>query len=228
MTESAGRSFPWADDWPEIHSRRVRDAFTRVPRQAFVEPEYRQWSDRDAPLPIGEGQTISQPYVVALMTQALDLHPGEKVLEVGTGSGFQTAILCDITRDDRYTHGELVYSIERHAKLAARAVSRLAKLGYNPFIRTGDGAYGWPEAAPFAGIIVTAAARRLPRSLWEQLGDGGRLVIPIGGRYSEQTLWRFTKMKPSVQRTALGPVRFVPLVSPLLDDPDNCIDLDEL
>ena len=227
MTDKQGLPFPWANEWPEIHHQGVRNAFARVPRRAFVDASYRRWADRDAPLPIGGGQTISQPFVVALMTQALDSGPGDRTLEVGTGSGFQTAILCELTHDGQHPHGELVYSIERHTDLAEHAVSNLSSLGYTPNVRTGDGAYGWPEAAPFQGIIITAASKCLPRNLWEQLDEGGRMVIPIGGRYSEQTLWLLSKVGGRMRKRVLGPVRFVPLVSPLLEDPDNCIDIDD-
>ena len=217
--------FPWADDWPEIRDAGVRSAFSKVPREAFVEPPYRRWADRDSPLPIGEGQTISQPFVVALMTQALHPEPGQKVLEIGTGSGFQTAILCELTAVEGQARGETVYSVERYANLAERAASVLSNLGYAPHLQTGDGAAGWPEAAPFDGIIVTAAARCLPKPLWTQLAPEGRMVIPIGGEYGEQTLWCLEKIGDTIRRRALGPVRFVPLVSALLDDPEQCVRL---
>ena len=123
-----------------------------------------------APLPIGEGQTISQPFVVALMTQAVDRRPGEKTLEIGTGSGFQTAILCELVRAESCERGECVYSVERHASLAERALACLTDMGYAPNVRTGDGAAGWPEAAPFRAIIVTAAAL----SAGKPVGAAGR------------------------------------------------------
>lgn len=219
------RPFPWADEWPEIHDDRVRAAFGKLQREAFVEEAYRQWADRDAPLPIGEGQTISQPFVVALMTQALHLGAGQKVLEIGTGSGFQTAVLCELTAAEDHTPGETVYSIERYDSLSERAGEILFGLGYAPHLCVGDGAAGWRDASPFDAIIVTAAARCLPKPLWEQLKLAGRMVIPIGGEYSEQTLWRLQKAPDAIQGKSLGPVRFVPLVSRLLDDPEQCVKL---
>jgi len=217
--------FPWADTWPEISDARVRAAFAKVPRDAFVDAAYRRWAERDAPLPIGEGQTISQPFVVALMTQALRPEPGRKVLEIGTGSGFQTAILCELTAVEDEPSGDVIYSVERYESLAQRAAATLSSLGYAPHVRVGDGAAGWPDAAPFDGIIVTAAARCLPRTLWDQLAPDGRMVIPIGGEYSEQTLWRLEKTGDAMQARALGPVRFVPLISAILDDPAQCLEL---
>ncbi len=217
--------FPWADTWPEISDARVREAFAKVPRDAFVDAAYRRWSDRDAPLPIGEGQTISQPFVVALMTQALRPEPGQRVLEIGTGSGFQTAILCELTATEGEPAGDAVYSVERYESLAKRAATTLSGLGYAPHLRVGDGAAGWPDAAPFDGIIVTAAARCLPKPLWNQLAADGCMVIPIGGEYGEQTLWRIEKAGDTMQAHALGPVRFVPLISAILDDPEQCLQL---
>lgn len=226
MSNEEESQFPWAADWPEIENVRVRAAFARVPRTAFVDVDYRRYADRDAPLPIGEGQTISQPFVVALMTQAVNPQPGEKTLEIGTGSGFQTAILCELVRGADCEHGECVYSIERYESLQSRAVERLNEMGYTPRVRTGDGAAGWPEAAPFRVIIVTAAPRCLPASLWQQLDEGGRMVIPIGNRFGEQTLWLFEKASDRMRRRAMGGVRFVPLVSPLLHQAENCIEFD--
>lgn len=217
--------FPWADEWPEIHDVRVRAAFARVPRSAFVDAPLRRWADRDAPLPIGEGQTISQPFVVALMTQALELRPGERVLEIGTGSGFQTAILCELTALAGRRQGETVWSVERFAVLAQRAAAVLHGLGYAPHLMVGDGAAGWPEGAPYDAITVTAAARALPRPLYEQLRLGGRMVIPIGGAPDSQELWLIVREEGRLLRRALGPVRFVPLISPILDDPAQCIEL---
>jgi protein-L-isoaspartate(D-aspartate) O-methyltransferase len=219
--------FPWADEWPEITDPRVRAAFSRVPRARFVDPALRKWVERDAPLPIGEGQTISQPFVVAWMTEWLALSPGEKVLEIGTGSGFQTAILCEIVYDGVGRRGQTVYSIERHASLAEMAAFRLRSLGYEPHLRTGDGALGWPDAAPFDAIIVTAAPSHLPIPLWEQLVDGGRMVIPIGEQESEQTLWRLIKRGMTIYKQRIGPVRFVPMLSPILDDPTQRIDIND-
>ncbi len=211
--------FPWANKWPEITNGRVREAFRAVPRANFLPQAVRRWSDRDAPLPIGEEQTISQPFVVALMSQALSLQPGERVLEIGTGSGFQTAILCELTAQAGRPKGRDVYSVERFVSLADTAGKNLAASGYTPHLRTGDGVAGWPEAAPFAAIVVTAAPAWLPRSLWDQLADHGRMIIPIGPEAESQQLWLLQKSGDEMNARALGPVRFVPLVSPLLDDP---------
>lgn len=225
MPQAGVPSFPWADEWPEIHDQRVRAAFARVPREAFVDETLRRWAERDAPLPIGEGQTISQPFVVALMTQALDLHAGDRVLEIGTGSGYQTAILCELVDVSELPMGATVWSVERFVRLATRAAEVLQRLGYAPHFLVGDGAAGWPEAAPFDAVIVTAAARALPRPLWEQLRTGGRMVIPIGSTPESQELWLLIRGEGRLLRRPLGPVRFVPLVSPILDDPTQCISL---
>jgi protein-L-isoaspartate(D-aspartate) O-methyltransferase len=216
---------PWLVQWPEIVDERVRAAFLTVPRDRFIDEEWRDLADRDAPLPIGEGQTISQPFVVALMTQALALKPGERVLEVGAGSGFQTAILCELTDGEGRPSGSTVYSVERFASLAERARAVLSELGYAPQLRVGDGAAGWPEAAPFDAIIVSAAAAHIPRPLWEQLAEGGRLCIPVGAHHNDQWLWLLCKEQGELRRVSLGPVRFVPLVSPLLDDPENWLEI---
>lgn len=217
---------PWLVQWPEIIDERVQAAFLAVPREKFVAEEWRSLADRDAPLPIGEGQTISQPFVVALMTQALALRPGERVLEVGTGSGFQTAILCELTDTEDAPSGEHVYSVERFPSLSQQARSVLHELGYAPHLRVGDGAAGWPEAAPFDAIIVSAAASHTPRPLWEQLAEGGRLCIPVGAHPDEQWLWLLCKDQGRVRRTSLGPVRFVPLVSSLLDKSENWLEFE--
>jgi protein-L-isoaspartate(D-aspartate) O-methyltransferase len=220
--------FPWENDWPEITDIRVRAAFVRVPRVAFMPEDVQKWSHCDSPLPIGEGQTISQPFVVALMTQALHLKPGDKVLEIGTGSGFQTAILAELTTAEGTKAGEptsqtmpgqSVYSIERHATLATQAAEVLSQQGYQPHLRVGDGAEGWPSQAPFDAIILTAAPVHLPRPLWEQLGDGGRMVAPIGASPDDQKLWLLRKIDGSMKRESIGAVRFVPMLTPLLDDP---------
>ena len=168
-----------------ISDERVLSAMGKVPRHLFVPPESMQRAYTDGPLPIGEGQTVSQPYMVAIMTQYLNLKGGEKVLEVGTGSGYQSSIIMELS-------GEL-YTIERVASLAERAKDRLIGLGYRNFhMRVADGTKGWPEAAPFDGIIVTAGAPALPDVLVDQLKDGGRLVIPVGSRHS-QALYRCVK-----------------------------------
>ena len=174
-------------------------------------------------MPIGHGQTISQPYVVALMTQALKLRPGDKVLEIGTGSGFQTAILCELTRQPDRPPGETVWSVERFSTLSEQAAEVLARLDYAPHLRVGDGAAGWPEAAPYRAIVVTAGAVAVPRPLWMQLADGGRMVIPVGALPKAQTLWYLEKRGRRMIRRSLGPVRFVPLVSPILERPEGRI-----
>jgi protein-L-isoaspartate(D-aspartate) O-methyltransferase len=211
--------FSLGREWPEITDPRVRAAFEIVPRAAFVPEHLRKWSLRDAPLPIGEGQTISQPFVVALMVQALKLEPGDKVLEVGTGSGFQTAILCELTAEPDMRPGANVFSVEQSDHLAKRAQTTLNQFGYVPHLRVGDGAAGWPEAAPFDAIVVSAAPWSLPRPLWEQLADGGRLLIPIGDPHDEQMLWCLRKEQNAMHAESMGPVRFVPLLTTLLDDP---------
>lgn len=212
-----------ASDWREIHDRRLLAAFAQVPREKFVPPSMQPYAGQDEPLPIGEGQTISQPFVVALMTQLLQLHPGQRVLEIGTGSGFQTALLCELTAQPQQPRGEQVYSIERFSSLAQQAVTVLDALGYHPHLRVGDGAAGWPAAAPFDAIILTAAPPCLPRPLWQQLGEGGRLVAPLGPVDADQMLWLIEKRQGQLWVQAQGPVRFVPLLSPLLADPAMCI-----
>lgn len=228
MADRERDDFPWAHTWPEIVEPRVRAAFARVPRAAFVPEDLRRFADHDAPLPIGEGQTISQPFVIALMVQALELAPGDRVLEIGTGSGYQTAILCELTaQPDRQPDapaGDTVYSIERFEVLERRAAAALAELGYRPHVRVGDGAAGWPEAAPFAGIIVSAAAPHVPRPLWDQLAEGGRLILPVGDTWGDQELWLVRKHEGKLRIRRMGGVRFVPLVSPILDDPRQWAD----
>lgn len=187
----------------EIWDRRVLEAMGRVPRELFVEPGDQQLSYANIPLPIAEGQTISQPYIVALMTQALYLLGTEKVLEIGTGSGYQTAILAELARQ--------VVSVERYEYLAERARHRLGLLGYgNVEVYVGDGTLGWPESAPYQAIIVTAGAPRVPRELLSQLDDGGRLVIPVGSRF-DQNLLLVIKRGHTLEERNLGPCRFVPL-----------------
>jgi len=188
-----------------INDQRVIDAMLEVPRHLFVEDSLRARAYVDSPLPIREGQTISQPYIVALMTEALELTGDERVLEIGTGSGYQLAILAELARE--------VYSVERFPSLAAQAEKLLTQMGYkNVFIRTGDGTLGWREKAPFDAIIVTAAAPDVPNSLKEQLADGGRLVIPVGGEYT-QDLVKVVKVGYNRFHTeSLCPVRFVKLV----------------
>jgi protein-L-isoaspartate(D-aspartate) O-methyltransferase len=175
----------------------------RVPRHEFVPPPWRADAYADRPLPIGEGQTISQPYIVALMTELAGVRPGARVLEVGTGSGYQAAILAAL--------GAEVYTIEIVEPLAARAADTLARLGYGAIhARSGDGYRGWPDAAPFAAIIVTAAPAAVPQPLLDQLATGGHLVIPVGT--AEQELRVYEKTPEGVLRMrSVAPVRFVPM-----------------
>jgi protein-L-isoaspartate(D-aspartate) O-methyltransferase len=181
----------------------VLRAMRRVPRHEFVPPEYLGQSYEDHPLPIGYGQTISQPYIVAYMSENLELQPGDRVLEIGTGSGYQAAILADM--------GMKVYSIEIVPELAAEAEARLKRLNYDAQVRAGDGYFGWPEAAPFDAIVVTAAPDHVPLPLLKQLKPGGRLVIPIGPVGAIQTLWQFTLGEgDQLKALNLGDVRFVP------------------
>lgn len=188
-----------------IQDSRVLDAMLRVPREEFVPAFLRQYAYDDRPLYIGYEQTISQPYIVGLMTEALQLTGSERVLEVGTGSGYQTAILALLCAE--------VYTIERIRKLSLRAEATLTRLGItNVHFRVGDGALGWPEAAPFEAILVTAGASDLPKALTEQLAEGGRLVIPIGPLGS-QTLHRITRKQGQWHDEKLTRVAFVPLIS---------------
>ncbi len=195
----------WPPSWPDITDRAVLHALATVPRHLFVPEHYRDQAYDDIPLPIGCGQTISQPYIVALMTQALHLKPTSRVLEVGTGSGYQAAILAQITPH--------VWSIETLPDLAQTARERLAALGYPVQVRVGDGRLGWPEHAPFDGIIVTAAAPDVPPALVAQLAEGGRLVIPVGETAWDQLLWLIQKSRGRLRRELLAEVRFVPLVA---------------
>lgn len=185
----------------------VLRAMRTVPRHLFVPERYRNQAYEDHPLPIGYGQTISQPYIVAWMTELLDLKPGAKVLEIGTGSGYQAAVLAELGYVE-------VYSIEIIPELAQQAKERLERLGYKVHVRQGDGYYGWPEEAPFDAIIVTAAPDHLPQPLVQQLKEGGRLVIPIGPPGGYQTLWKFVKEAGELKAYNLGGVVFVPLTGP--------------
>ncbi len=189
----------------DITNKKVLDAMRAVPRQLFVDKRYRSQAYADHPLPIDEGQTISQPYIVALMTQYLDLKGGEKVLEIGTGSGYQAAVLAHIT--------DKVYSIEIKERLAQRALETLQSLDYSSVhVKHGDGYFGWEEFAPFDAIIVTCAANHIPPPLLNQLNEGGKLIIPLGSTLYYQTLTLVTKVagKPEVKHV-LG-VRFVPMI----------------
>lgn len=188
-----------------VKDTRVLEAMRRVPRHLFLPDKERPYAYDDSPLPIGEGQTISQPYIVAYMTEALDLKRSDKVLEIGTGSGYQAAVLAEIV--DR------VYSIEIVPSLAERAKKTLASLGYgNVEVRQGDGYKGWPEQAPFDAIIVTCAPNEVPEELKAQLAEGGRMIIPVGRAGSVQTLVKAVKKHGALQISEEMAVRFVPMV----------------
>jgi protein-L-isoaspartate(D-aspartate) O-methyltransferase len=187
----------------DIRDPRVLAAMRKVKRHQLVPPELRARAYEDTPLPIGFEQTISQPYIVAAMTEAAQIAPGEKVLEVGTGSGYQAAVLAELGAD--------VYSIEIVEPLATRTHELLARMGYTKLhLRIGDGYRGWPEAAPFDAIIVTAAPEKIPQPLIDQLAVGGRLVIPVGGQ-GDQDLRVITRSKDGTTSETLFPVRFVPM-----------------
>jgi len=188
----------------EVKDRQVLEAMAKVPRERFVPEELQPYAYENRPLPIGYGQTISQPLIVALMTEALRLTGGERVLEVGTGSGYQAAILSHLAAE--------VVTVERIAPLAERAARVLAELGYaNVRVHVAGPVLGWPDGAPYQAIIVTAGAPEVPRELLEQLAMGGRLVIPVGGR-DLQELVRIVKTPSGALRHNLGPCRFVPLL----------------
>lgn len=212
------RGFPQGDPWEELRRRmveeqlasrdivdpRVLEVMSRVPRHLFVLPRYLNQAYEDTPLPIDEGQTISQPYIVALMTQCLGLKGEEKVLEIGTGSGYQAAVLAHLCRE--------VYTVEIREKLARKAADLLSRLAYkNVQVNWADGYFGWPEKAPFDAIIVTCAANHLPPPLLEQLKEGGRLVIPLGSTLYFQTLTLVTKEGKKPRVDYISGVRFVPM-----------------
>lgn len=189
----------------QIRDERVLQVMSEIPRHLFVPESQRSWAYADGPLPIGEEQTISQPYIVALMSASLELQGTEKVLEIGTGSGYQAAVLSRLANQ--------VYSIEIIPQLAETARTRLAALGYtNVTVIVGDGNLGWPQASPYAAIMVTAAAPRIPQALVDQLAEGGRMVLPVVADGGEQQLVRLRKQGGMVTRENLGAVRFVPLV----------------
>jgi protein-L-isoaspartate(D-aspartate) O-methyltransferase len=186
-----------------IRTPRLLAAMEKVPRHLFVPPEHLPWAYSDGPLPIGEGQTISQPYIVALMTDLLDLTPTSRVLEVGTGSGYQAAILAELAEE--------VHTVEIIPSLAQQAQARLHQLGYtNVHVHVGDGSLGWPENAPYDGILVAAAGPTVPPPLLEQLADGGRLVAPVGTR-GFQVLQLVCREGEKFSHQDNLPVAFVPL-----------------
>ena len=187
-----------------VNDEKVLAAMRKVPRHLFVPEELRPFAHGDEPLPIGEAQTISQPYIVGYMTEALELSGGEKVLEVGTGRGYQTAVLAEIVRQ--------VFTVELIGALSEKARALLQALGYsNIYSKVGDGTLGWEENAPFDAIMVTAAAAAVPKRLQEQLGPNGRMIIPVGAGFQE--LFLITRERRGFRKKKLLPVRFVPLVS---------------
>ncbi len=191
----------------QIAARDIRDpqvlaAMRKVPRHLFVPADVQQFAYIDSPLPIGLGQTISQPYIVAFMSQALELKPQDRVLEIGTGSGYQAAVLAELVKE--------VYTIEIVEPLAREAEARLKRLGYtNIHLRVGDGYRGWKEAAPFDAIMLTAAPDHIPQPLIDQLREGGRLILPLGR--GDQDLVRLRRTPQGIRREILLPVRFVPM-----------------
>jgi protein-L-isoaspartate(D-aspartate) O-methyltransferase len=187
-----------------IRDERLIEAFLRVPRHEFVAPEYALDAYEDHPLPISHGQTISQPYIVAAMLEPLNIQPSDTVLEIGTGSGYVTALLCELA--------EKVYSIERHEKLARHAGDVLRRLAYqNLEIVVGDGSLGLPDHAPYDVIVVSAAAPRMPDALIQQLADGGRLIAPVGSAHAQE-LMLVRRFGNEVEKRYLHGCRFVPLV----------------
>jgi protein-L-isoaspartate(D-aspartate) O-methyltransferase len=187
-----------------IADARVLEAMRKVPRHLFVPEEHRGRAYDDSPLPIGHDQTISQPYIVGYMSEALELSPTDRVLEIGTGSGYQAAILGELA-------GE-VYTIEIVPELAERSRTVLAEAGYrNVHVRHGNGYLGWPEAAPFQKIIVTAAPESIPQALIDQLAVGGTMVVPVGGLYDDQVMTILRKTEQGVVKRETLPVRFVPM-----------------
>ena len=190
-----------------IEDQRVLDVMEVVERHKFVPERYSESAYKDGPLPIGYGQTISQPFIVAFMTENLKLKSSHKVLEIGTGSGYQAAVLSELC--------DHVYTIEIVDALANESTERLEKLGYkNITVRSGDGYKGWPEEAPFDRIMVTAAPEEIPELLIEQLAEGGIMVIPVGKQYEIQYLWVITKeVGGQIKKEKILPVRFVPMVT---------------
>lgn len=188
-----------------ISDSRILNAFRVVERHKFVPPEYREFAYSDHPLPIKEGQTISQPYIVAFMTDALELGKKDKVLEIGTGSGYQAAILSQIC--------DTIYSVEIFETLANDAATLFNNLGYNNIkVKTSDGYQGWPEHAPFDAIIVTCSPTQVPKPLIQQLAEGGRIIIPVG-KSTIQNMVLLQKKNGKVQESKILPVRFVPMIN---------------
>ena len=190
-----------------VEDQRVPDVMKVVERHKFVPEKYSESAYKDGPLPIGHGQTISQPFIVAFMTENLKLEPSHKVLEIGTGSGYQAAVLSELC--------DHVYTIEIVDELANESAERLGRLGFNNItVRSGDGYKGWPEEAPFDRIMVTAAPEEIPELLTEQLAEGGIMVIPVGKQYEIQYLWVITKeVGGQIKKEKILPVRFVPMVT---------------
>jgi protein-L-isoaspartate(D-aspartate) O-methyltransferase len=190
----------------DITDSKVLQAMFTIPRHEFVDEGIRESAYNDYPLPIGEGQTISQPYIVALMTQLLELKGGEKVLEIGTGSGYQAAVLAEIVKE--------VYTVELYESLSKKSEILLKNLGYkNIYFKIGDGYYGWEEYAPYDAIIVTCAPDHVPPPLLKQIkDDGGRIVIPLGGVWMVQTLMKIEKIKGEVSSKGTMGVSFVPMI----------------
>lgn len=189
-----------------IRDRLVLNAMRKVPREAFVSPELSDAAYDDNPLPIGQGQTISQPYIVARMIEAARIRPGENVLEIGAGSGYAAAVMAEIA--------DHVHTVERHDTLGSTARKRLQAAGYDTvYLHIADGTLGWPDAAPYDAILVAAGAPSVPQALKEQLTEGGRLIIPVGPDDISQTLMRLTRTGPEDwQEERLASVRFVPLI----------------
>ena len=186
----------------DVHDQRVLEAMRRIPRHLFIPLENRDEAYADNPVPIGFGQTISQPYIVGFMSQILKIKGGEKILEIGTGSGYQAAVLAEL--------GAEVFTIEIIEPLAKEAEVRLQSMGYkNIHVRSGDGYQGWPEHAPYDDVIVTAAPEHIPQPLIDQLAEGGHMIIPVGGMMQELIL--LEKKPEGLRKTAVLPVRFVPM-----------------
>lgn len=189
-----------------VRDRHVLDAMRKVPREAFVSPDLSDVAYDDSPLPIGQGQTISQPYIVARMIEAARIRPGERVLEIGAGSGYAAAVMAEIA--------DVVHTVERHDALGTTAREHLQAAGYDTVhVHIADGTLGWPNAAPYDAILVAAGAPSVPQTLKEQLSEGGRLIIPVGADDFTQTLMRLTRTGPEDwQEERLTSVRFVPLI----------------